>query len=33
MGLVNVYVRMRLFYGDDIVYRLGREGITIGGRE
>ncbi len=32
MGLVNVYVRLHLFYGEDAVFRIGREGVTIGGR-
>lgn len=30
MGLVNVYVRLRLFYRSDVIYQIGREGIEIG---
>lgn len=32
MGLVNVYVRLHLFYRENIVFRIQREGIEIGGR-
>lgn len=32
MGLVNVYVRLHLFYKEDAVFRLGQEGVTIGGK-
>ncbi len=32
MGLVNVYVRLHLFYRKDAVFQIGREGVTIGGR-
>lgn len=34
MGLVNVFVRMRLFYGGDMIYRIeeGTTRITIGGK-
>lgn len=30
MGLVNVYVRLRLFYRSDVIYQIGKEGIEIG---
>ena len=34
MGLVNVYVRMKLFYGDSVIYHIeeGSSRIVIGGR-
>lgn len=32
MGLVNVYARLQLFYKEDILFRMSREGIEIGGR-
>lgn len=34
MGLVNVYVRLKLFYGDDMIYELeeGTGRILIGGK-
>ena len=32
MGLVNVYVRLQLFYREEVVYEINQEGIVIGGK-
>lgn len=32
MGLVNVYVRLQLFYREDVVYEVNEAGIVIGGK-
>lgn len=32
MGLVNVYVRLQLFYREEVVYEVNQEGIVIGGK-
>lgn len=32
MGLVNVYVRLHLFYRKDVVFDIGKDGIEIGGK-
>lgn len=32
MGLVNVYVRLQLFYREQVVYTINEEGIMIGGK-
>lgn len=32
MGLVNVYVRMQLFFRGDVLYRMDENGIVIGGK-
>lgn len=32
MGLVNVYVRLQLFYREEVIYVINQEGIVIGGK-